>query len=155
VNLVDELVAIAGALRDSGVDYAVCGGIAVTIHGATRTTKDIDLLVAPEDVDRAMEALRPLQYTFAALPMTFEDDTGRAQRVQRVTKLQDGAALVVDLLIAEHETAQYLRDAIEVTLPEATLRVVTRADLVRMKQAAGRPQDLADVQRLAEGDDGP
>jgi hypothetical protein len=38
VNLVDELHAIAGALRALGVPYAICGGIAVTIHGATRTT---------------------------------------------------------------------------------------------------------------------
>ena len=35
VNLVDELHAIAGVLRGLGIPYAVCGGIAVTIHGAT------------------------------------------------------------------------------------------------------------------------
>jgi hypothetical protein len=46
VNLVDELHAIAGALRSAGVRHAVCGGLAVTLHGATRMTKAIDLLVA-------------------------------------------------------------------------------------------------------------
>ena len=52
MNLVDELHTIAAALEAEGIPYAVCGGIAVTIHGAIRTTKDIDLLVAAADVPR-------------------------------------------------------------------------------------------------------
>lgn len=44
MDLVDELHAVSRALSAAGISFAVCGGIAVTIHGATRTTKDIDLL---------------------------------------------------------------------------------------------------------------
>ncbi len=49
VNLVDELLGVTRALEAAGIPYAICGGIAVTIHGATRTTKDIDLLVERAD----------------------------------------------------------------------------------------------------------
>jgi hypothetical protein len=40
-----------------GVDYALIGGHAVTIHGHPRTTEDIDLLARPEDVGRITEML--------------------------------------------------------------------------------------------------
>src|SRR6185295_20194395 len=86
VNLVDELHAISAALLDARVRHAVCGGVAVTVHGATRSTKDIDILVAPEDLPRALDAVRPLGYAFAALPMVFDEGTARERRVQRVSK---------------------------------------------------------------------
>jgi len=154
VNLVDELFAIVGALHETQVPYAVCGGIAVTIHGATRTTKDIDLLVDPEDVERAVDAIRPLGYTFRALPMTFAKGTEREQRVQRVSKLMGEEVLVVDLILAGGDTLGYLRSAIEVDTPDGLVRVVGRGALVAMKRAAGRPQDLADIERL-ESDESP
>ncbi len=148
MNLVDELFAVVKALHEAEVPYAVCGGIAVTIHGATRTTKDIDLLVEDADVERALEAIEPLGYRFRALPMTFAEGTDREQRVQRVSKLVGEEVLLVDLILARREALNYLRGAIDVSLPEGDVRVIQRTALVAMKRAAGRPQDLADVQRL-------
>jgi len=75
MNLVDELRAVSTALVGAGVRHAVCGGIAVTVYGATRSTKDIDILIAPEDLSRALDAVRPIGYVFAALPMVFEEGT--------------------------------------------------------------------------------
>jgi len=88
MNLVDELHAVTNALSDAGVVYAVCGGVAVTIHGATRSTKDIDLLVAPSDVQRAVDIAAGLGYVFASLPMTFDAGTARERRVRRVSKIE-------------------------------------------------------------------
>jgi hypothetical protein len=153
VNLVDELHAIAGALRALGVPYAICGGIAVTIHGATRTTKDIDVLIERSDVPRVLEAVRPLGYVFAALPMTFDAGTERERNVQRVSKLHDKEHLILDLLIAEAAFAGLLRERIEVDLPEGVLSVVPRDVLLKMKRLAGRPQDLADIEKLEHGDE--
>jgi hypothetical protein len=52
VKLVTELYAVSSALAG--------GGVAVTIHGATRSTKDIDILIAPNDVATALDLVRPL-----------------------------------------------------------------------------------------------
>jgi hypothetical protein len=41
VDLVGELNLIVNALEESGLDYALCGGIAVAIHGYPRATRDI------------------------------------------------------------------------------------------------------------------
>jgi predicted nucleotidyltransferase len=42
----------------AGIPYAIIGGIAATGLGRPRWTNDIDLLVKPEDADRALEALQ-------------------------------------------------------------------------------------------------
>jgi len=153
VNLVDELHGIAAALTSAGVTYAICGGVAVTIHGATRSTKDIDVLVTPEDLSRALDAVRPLGYAFAALPMAFDEGTDRERHVQRVSKVSQGEHLVLDLLLARSSLAGLLDDRIDVSLPEGSLSVVSRATLLRMKRMAARPQDLADLERLERPDE--
>jgi len=153
MNLVDELHAVTRALSAANVRYAVCGGVAVTIHGATRSTKDIDIVVAPDDLQAALEAVRPLGFTFAALPMTFDDGTERERHVQRVSKLAGSEHLLLDFMLADAALTGTLDDRVDVALPEGTLTVVSRATLVRMKRLAGRPQDIADVSKLEESDD--
>ena len=148
VNLVDELHAIAAALHAGGVRYAICGGVAVTIHGATRSTKDLDLLVQRDDVDRVLELVRPLGYKFAALPMTFDEGTPRERHVQRVSKVDGRYHLLLDLLLAEGALDGTLDDALEIDLAEGPIRVVSKATLIRMKRLANRAQDVADVEKL-------
>ena len=155
MNLVDELHAIVRTLREAGIPYAVCGGIAVTIHGATRTTKDIDLLVPAAEVPRILEVVRGLGYVFAALPMTFDAGTPKERHVQRVTKVSGTDHLILDLLIAEASFSGLLDGAREIALPEGPLVVVSRSALLSMKRLAGRPQDLADLAALNGLDDAP
>ena len=153
MNLVDELHAIAGALTAAGIDYAVCGGIAVTIHGATRTTKDIDVLIERKDIPRVLEVVRPLGYVFAALPMTFDAGTERERHVQRVTKVEGKEHLVLDLLLAEAAFKGLLSSRIAIHLPQGPLSVVPLEVLVKMKRLAGRAQDQADIEKLEHPDE--
>jgi len=153
VNLVDELYAVSDALIRAGVRHAVCGGVAVTVHGATRSTKDIDVLVAPEDLSRALDAVRPLGFQYAALPLVFEEGTARERHVQRVSKIAGEEHLVLDFLQARAALEGLLEDTIDVETTEGRLVVVSRDALLRMKRMAGRPQDVADLEKL-EGRDG-
>ena len=152
VNIVDELHAVAAALVNAGVRHAVCGGVAVTVYGATRSTKDIDILIAPEDLPQAMDLVRPLGYAFAAFPMVFDEGTDRERRVQRVSKLHDGEHLVLDFLLAEASLRGFLEGCVRVELPEGPLVVVAREVLIKMKRQAGRTQDLADIEKLEATD---
>lgn len=152
MNLVDELHTIAATLRSAGIRYAVCGGVAVTIYGATRSTKDIDLLIMPQDVSRVLDAVRPLGYVFAAIPMTFGAGTERERHVQRVSKIEGSEHLLLDLLVADAAFEGALDDRIDVQLADGPLTVVSRAMLIRMKRLAGRAQDIADIEKL-EGPD--
>jgi hypothetical protein len=58
---VDAFVEVMGravdAVEAAGVPYLVGGGIAASVHGRPRWSNDVDLIVAPDDADRALEAL--------------------------------------------------------------------------------------------------
>lgn len=153
VNLVDELHEIVAALTTAGVTYAVCGGVAVTIHGATRSTKDIDILVLREELGPALDAVRALGYAFAALPMTFDEGTEKERHVQRVSKIVGDEHLLIDFMIAEAALAGTMEERIVIQLAPGPLVVVSRDALLRMKRLAGRPQDLADIEKLESSDE--
>lgn len=153
MNLVDELHGIAAVLIGAGLRHAICGGVAVTAHGATRSTKDIDILIAPEDLGTALDLVRPLGYTFVALPMVFEPGTPRERHVQRVSKIVGQEHLVLDLLVAVASFSGFLEGRIRVDLPAGPITVVSLDVLLRMKRLAGRAQDLADLEKLTGGGD--
>ncbi len=90
---------------------------------------------------------------FAALPMTFDSGTPRERHVQRVSKIDGTAHLVLDLLLADAAFTGALDDRVVLPLPEGPLAVVSRATLIKMKQLAARAQDLADLEKLEAGDD--
>ena len=48
-------------LGDAGVDYVIVGGVAANVHGALRTTLDLDIVYGrlPENVERLAAALAP------------------------------------------------------------------------------------------------
>ncbi len=45
VDLEQELISLAAVLASEGIPYALCGGLALAVHGFQRATKDIDFLV--------------------------------------------------------------------------------------------------------------
>jgi predicted nucleotidyltransferase len=46
-----------GALNDAGIPWALGGGLAAWARGGPETEHDVDLLVKPEDAERAQQAL--------------------------------------------------------------------------------------------------
>lgn len=146
-DLFTELIAITDAFEAGGIPYALCGGLAVAIHGAPRFTKDLDLVIRPEDADSAKEVAKALGFVAESLPMRFKA-TGEMHRVIKFA--ESGEILMLDLLLVG-EQLQSVWDARERLETEGhSLWVVSRQGLTSMKLAAGRPIDLLDVQRLAE-----
>jgi len=148
MNVFDELVSVVGALDAGAVEYALVGGLAVTVWGAPRATKDIDLLVRGEDVDRGKAAVRVLGYTLEALPMEFSD----GMQLQRVSKVVDRALMTVDFILVDKNLEAVWASRQRRAIEGGELSVVSREALIAMKVAAGRPQDQADVVRLLEQD---
>ncbi len=52
-TLLEELDALISALNENEIEYAVCGGLALAIHGFARATLDIDILIQPESLEKA------------------------------------------------------------------------------------------------------
>jgi predicted nucleotidyltransferase len=56
-RLLDAMKKAGGVLNDAGVPWALGGGLAAWARGGPETEHDVDLLVKPEDVERAQQAL--------------------------------------------------------------------------------------------------
>lgn len=148
-DLFDALFAVTGALERAGVGYGLVGGLAVAVHGAPRATTDIDLLIAPDDADRAVELTKKAGFQFEALPQQFND----GMRLRRVTRIERGESLTVDFMLADPPLQAAWDSRERYDAGEGRhLWVVGREALIAMKVQAGRAQDLADVERLSELD---
>ena len=129
-------------LEKAGVRFVVVGGLAVVIQGYARLTADVDLVLDLDstNVRRAVAALtarglRPL------LPVAATDSM----------RDENNPLLTVDLFAREPMPFEDLWSrADEVVLGQRPIRVACIDDLIAMKRAAGRPQDLADVQHLEQ-----
>jgi hypothetical protein len=150
VDVYAEFVAIVGALDAAGIEYALCGALALAVHGVPRATKDIDLIARKEDEQRIREVAKQTGFTFEALPMEF---SGSGIEVQRFTKLVDGRPLMLDVLWLNSKLQAVWDDRERVPWQDGTLSVVSRDGLITLKLTAGRAQDLVDIQSLsaAEG----
>lgn len=146
MDFFQELKDLTLALDAGLVDYALCGGVALAIHGVPRATQDIDLLVRPEDLPRLREVARTCGFGLESLPMDFASGI----TIQRFTKLIDGQPLMLDALLVGGPLAAAWEDRQVADIEGGRVHVVSQAGLIALKLAAGRPQDLADVQRLKE-----
>jgi len=148
LDLVRELETVAGSLDDAGIPYAICGGLAVTIHGAVRSTRDIDLLVREEDLEAFVVQVRDHGWRFRALPMVFDAGKPQERRLTRVTRLEGKLVLMLDLITVTPFWEDVFDGRLRLHVGERELSVVSREGLAKMKRIAGRPQDLADLQNL-------
>jgi len=151
VNLKVELLGVVKALRDGGVPYALCGGMAVVLHGFPRLTRDIDLLIRPQDLEAAKAALAACDFIIAAGIIPFDLGRPHERQVYRVSKAIGDELLTVDLLLLPHFLEEVWKDRESYDLEGSVVQVVSRTGLITMKRVAGRPQDLSDISNL-EGD---
>ena len=160
--------ALVKALDDAHVRYLVAGGLAVNAHGLLRFTKDVDLVIqlAPDNIERAFTALGVLGFR-PIVPVTASQLADRATREvwirekgMRVLQFwSDGhPETPVDVFVAEpFEFDEEYRRALIKPLGLLEVRFVSIPTLIRMKEAADRPQDRIDVdhlrKRLDDGND--
>jgi len=154
----EELLAY---LDESGVRFVVVGGLAVVIQGYARLTADIDLVIdlEPANVRRAVDALtaRGLRPLLPVDASDFANDARRREWIEmrnlEVFSMRDerNPLLTVDLFAREPMPFEELWSrADRVTLAGRTIHVACIDDLIRMKHAAGRAQDIVDIDRLQE-----
>jgi hypothetical protein len=156
LDLIAELERVLDALARAGVEHALCGGLALAVHGHGRATMGIDVLVPPTGVEAALAAARAAGFDIPARKMIFGLRTGEPREVRRMSKLDDATQelLSLDLLIVGPSLSDVWAARTSVRWRDREIPIVSRAGLVAMKRLAGRPQDLADIAALQGGGDG-
>jgi hypothetical protein len=144
-----RLRAIFHALGERGVEYAVCGAVALGLHGLARATADLDLFVRPDadNIERLKAALRTVIEDPNIDEISAEDLCGAYPAVRYVPP--DGFGL--DLLARLGDAFRYEDLDIEERDYEGVpVKVVTARTLWRMKKDTSRPADRFDADVLAE-----
>lgn len=151
MHLYLEFDALVRRFTEEKIRYAVAGGLAVALHGFLRTTEDIDILVARDDLERASSMLKALGYRPPWKPWTFPDTQITLWRFTKADPASE-EMMMVDVMVPESEEGAAILDrAVDVDYAELRVRVVTRDDLISMKLARNSALDKADIEKLEEG----
>lgn len=153
---------IVKALAAASTRYLIVGGLAVVAHGYVRLTADLDLILDFDEnnLRGGLRALASLGYRPRA-PVPIEDFADQAKRSAwirdkglKVFSLFSPShpATEVDLFVEaplDFEQAYARAEHLEVA-PGLAATFIGFDDLVVLKERAGRPKDLEDIERLKE-----
>ena len=130
-TLLQELLDITSDLERNGIEYAVCGGLALTIHGFPRATFDIDVLIREESLEKAYQVAAKKGFDIKGLDMSFKE---RAVEIRRVSKIdEDSEVLSLDLLLVTPKVEDVWETKEKLNLQTQDLWIVSQAGLVKMK----------------------
>jgi len=137
------------------VDYIVIGGIAVIAHGHTRNTRDVDFVAAagPRNLRRLAVALRELGARLSGtdahlLDVDVYDPATLGSGANFTLETDAGGLDFFGDVPGAAPYAEMRERALVIDLGGLPIRVAGLDDLIRMKRAAGRRQDLDDIAAL-------
>jgi hypothetical protein len=127
------------------VRFLIVGGYAVAAHGLPRFTGDLDawILVDGDNAERVIAALE--QFGFGSLGLT-TTDFNQVDTVVQLGYPPHRIDILTSIDGVEFNDAWGRRLVVKVG--DIEVPFIGRDDLLANKRAAGRPQDLADVDRL-------
>jgi hypothetical protein len=146
-------VSILHALLDRRVRFVLIGGLAGAIRGSPVITGDIDICYARdrENLDRLAETLRDLGARLRGAPtdVPFQLDASSLEAGDHFTFATElGPLDCIGSPAGTDGFADLDASATDESLDGIVVRVAALGDLIRMKRAAGRPQDLIAVEWL-------
>lgn len=148
-SLLKEFVDFTETLNREKIDYAICGGWAMAIHGLPRATIDIDLLVLTKDLEKVWNAAQNLGYDVEGLPLHFHDSVIEIRRISKIDK-ESKKLFTLDFLLVTEELKDVWENRELIEWEDGTTWTVSREGLIKLKKISGREQDLLDVKNLSE-----
>jgi hypothetical protein len=146
LDLFEELKSVIARLDEKGVPYALCGGLAMAVHGFPRATVDIDIVVLAGDLVRVEAAVRPLGFDIPAAPMTFR---GGAVEIRRVSKVHtSGQVLSLNTLLVTPAIQEAWESRQAMTWEFGKITVVSAEGLIALKSLRGSGRDRDDIKQL-------
>lgn len=144
---------VCAALENARIPYAVVGGYAVALHGAIRGTIDVDIVIkwSLKNLQKVESVLKELGLVSlhpinADSVFHFRDEYIQNRNLI-AWNFYDSSnhANQIDIIINYDLTHAKVKT---VCTPSGRIKILSRDDLIRMKRASGRPQDLIDAEAL-------
>jgi hypothetical protein len=147
MDLLEELKILTQKLDQLGIDYALCGGLALAIYAKPRATLDIDIMVQPDDYSEIKEAVKELGYTMSSAMMEFNNGAVRLQRLSKVDK-STGEYFILDLILVTPEIKHAWDDRKTIEWEGHPLKVASPQGLILLKSLRNSGQDKDDIEYL-------
>jgi hypothetical protein len=151
-DIFNEFQYLIKKFNQEKLDYAVCGGWAMAIHGSPRATVDIDFLVLTDDLPKMWKIAEDFGYDVEGLPLSF--DTGLIE-IRRISKIEKELKILItiDFLLVTDGLKSVWETRENIDWEDDKVWTVSREGLIFMKQMSGRHKDLGDIEALKELED--
>ena len=127
------------------VEYLVIGGYAVSIHGYPRSTKDFDVCIkiSEENASKMVQVIK--DFGFGKLKLA-KGDFLKKDFITQLGHEPVRIDILNDLDGVPFEQAWLNKRIMD--FEGSTINFIGYNELLKVKQKAGRPQDLADISKL-------
>jgi hypothetical protein len=141
----DDLKDLFRLLNEKNVDYVIVGGYAVAFHGFVRATKDIDILFnsTPDNIKRLIEALSGFGISESVMDKNVFSKPGQIIRIGCPPLMVEFINNVGGLTFQE-----IWKNKVKGDYGDVRVSFISKSDLLKTKKAAGRPQDIRDIEEL-------
>jgi hypothetical protein len=150
---VTDFKALLRTLAEGGVEFILIGGVAATVHGSARLTRDVDIVYrrTPVNIGRLAAALTPYQpYLRGAPPdLPFRwDASAIANGLNFTLTTQLGDLDVLGEIVGGGGYDALLPASTVVRVFGVDCRCLNLDRLIEVKRAAGRPKDFEAIAEL-------
>lgn len=145
MKLNKDLREFIGLLNSTKVDYLIVGGHAVAFHGYPRFTGDIDFWVrrSIENAERLDRVLRDFGFSNVGIKAADFLEPEAVIQLGRPPNRIDILTSIDGNVFEEAWESRIVAD-----FDGLSVAFIGKKDLIKNKKATGRPQDLADIQKL-------
>ena len=124
----------------------------MAFYAEPRFTRDIDLLLDPDDFQKVKGILEKNGYFESASPWTFQNVAIELHRFLKVVNEED--EMLIDILVAKNEEVKkIIQNAVEAESEEGKVMLANKKDLIWLKRTRDSKQDQADIEKLEDDED--
>lgn len=145
INLEKDIIEFIELCNKHNIKYLVIGGYAVSIHGYPRSTKDIDVCIEMSDSNASNMVQVINDFGFGSLKLSKEDFL-KKDFITQLGFPPMRIDILNDLSGVSFEEAWNNKKV--VGFENVPVNFIGYTDLLIVKKNAGRPQDLADIDKL-------
>ena len=146
-------------LQDENFEYLIVGGMAVNLHGYTRATADLDILIllSEENIRKFVSVIKALGYK-PRVPVELEDfisETnrknwieGKNMKVFSVYNPKDEAEHIDVLVQYNLDFKEVYKNKVIYNVEGVNMPIISIEDLIKLKEEANRNIDRSDILAL-------
>jgi predicted nucleotidyltransferase len=141
----DEYLSFIQLLNEHQVEYIVLGGYAVIVHGYIRTTGDVDILINTTEQNADKMLMVMLKFGYDVYDFELKDFMQKPGCIS-LDRYNGKIEILTSTLGVTFEECFAKKFVVETQgIP---INFISLTDLIKNKQAVGRPKDLEDIKNL-------